>query len=337
MRAHDSNRERVCHSTAVTEILDGVSNRDLATNAIYRLAEILRKVSLLQEHHDDPCEVPGCDPIDQCHPDCAIAQDALTLSRDTTIAQALVERLGENLSRTITFMPFRSPSLSILSEVAYLIDGLRAADQSTYVLNVADMWHGGGCMKLYRGDGFLRLRQDLDKVMRTANLILPVLASAGEPDRRAAPGGMRAHAAEWILLQLVRQLPVRHRMRFAEEFYAELQTLANSRRGPTLMIKYSFYQSLRIWQLRMALQSHATPYLVQRAIRWLLVSEWRTWGLLGPLVVFAIVNVFLQQGWGSAFFTIPAVVAFYAGVEWLRSRWGVKVKALRRNRTTSDK
>ncbi|MEO3861968.1 hypothetical protein [Acrocarpospora sp. B8E8] len=33
----------------------------------------------------------------------------------------------------------------------------------------------------------------------------------------------------------------------------------------------------------------------------------------------------LQQGWGSAFFTLPGVVAFYAGVEWLRHRWGVEV------------
>ncbi|SDI30790.1 hypothetical protein [Nonomuraea jiangxiensis] len=70
-------------------------------------------------------------------------------------------------------------------------------------------------------------------------------------------------------------------------------------------------------------------------MKWVLTSDWRTWGLLGPLLAFAIVNVFLQQGWGSASFTIPAVMAFYAGVEWLRKRWGVEVEPRRRDHNAS--
>ncbi|SPL89486.1 unnamed protein product [[Actinomadura] parvosata subsp. kistnae] len=50
----------------------------------------------------------------------------------------------------------------------------------------------------------------------------------------------------------------------------------------------------------------------------------------------ALVNVFLQQGWGSAFYTFPAVVAFYAGVEWLRKHFGVEVKPWKRNRNSSS-
>lgn len=58
-----------------------------------------------------------------------------------------------------------------------------------------------------------------------------------------------------------------------------------------------------------------------------MASEWRTWGLLGPLLGAAAVNVHLSQGWGSAFFTLPSIAAFYAGVEWLRKRWNIRASA----------
>ncbi len=80
--------------------------------------------------------------------------------------------------------------------------------------------------------------------------------------------------------------------------------------------------------LRMRLSDLAQ--LGVRPMCWVLASDLRTWGMLGPVMAIAIANVHAEQGWGSAFFTLPGVVAFYAGVEWLRHRWGIEVKRGRR-------
>lgn len=157
------------------------------------------------------------------------------------------------------------------------------------------------------------------------------------------PGGRRASAAsrltESLLALELQLLPTQHRARYAEEFHAELHDLAQARATKALQFLYALQQLRRVWQLRAALQAPYHPRLhrLHRLACWILSSDWRTWGLLGPLMAFAIVNVFLQQGWGSAFFTIPAIVAFYAGVEWLRSRWSVKVKPGRRGRNSTAK
>ncbi|MEV8636529.1 hypothetical protein AB0395_33265 [Streptosporangium sp. NPDC051023] len=66
-----------------------------------------------------------------------------------------------------------------------------------------------------------------------------------------------------------------------------------------------------------------------KAARWVLASNRRTWWPLGSLLVFAAVNIHLSQGWGSAFYTLPTIVAFHLGVEWLRHRWGIEVKPKR--------
>ncbi|MFI6534174.1 hypothetical protein ACIBHY_17065 [Nonomuraea sp. NPDC050547] len=58
----------------------------------------------------------------------------------------------------------------------------------------------------------------------------------------------------------------------------------------------------------------------------LLISEFRTWGVLVPILVLAFSDVIKSEGWGVAVFTIPTVVVIYEGVAWLRKRWGVHVR-----------
>ncbi|MER6505927.1 hypothetical protein ABT158_03900 [Nonomuraea sp. NPDC001636] len=147
-----------------------------------------------------------------------------------------------------------------------------------------------------------------------------------------------AERVAWrLLVQATCLLPHEHRGRFFEEFQSELLAMAEARVPLTRRLLYMACQMRHIVQLRTVLQFPLDPPFsgLRRAACWILASDWRTWGLLGPLMAFAIVNVFLQQGWGSAFFTIPAVVAFYAGTEWLRSRWGVSVKPRKRGRNTT--
>ncbi|MFC3982775.1 hypothetical protein [Streptosporangium jomthongense] len=66
--------------------------------------------------------------------------------------------------------------------------------------------------------------------------------------------------------------------------------------------------------------------LLLRAACWVLASNHRTWWPLGSVLAFAAVNVHLAQGWGSAFYTLPTIVAFHLGVEHLRRRWNIPRK-----------
>lgn len=66
--------------------------------------------------------------------------------------------------------------------------------------------------------------------------------------------------------------------------------------------------------------------LGRKTAHWVLASNRRTWWPLGSLLALAALNIHLSQGWGSAFYTLPGIVSFYAGVEWLRHRWGIEVK-----------
>lgn len=68
---------------------------------------------------------------------------------------------------------------------------------------------------------------------------------------------------------------------------------------------------------------------LRRMLCKLLSSEFRTWGVLVPIVVFAFSDVIQSEGWGVGFFTIPTVVLIYQGVGCLRERWGVTVKRRR--------
>ncbi|MFF5205049.1 hypothetical protein [Streptosporangium sp. NPDC000396] len=133
----------------------------------------------------------------------------------------------------------------------------------------------------------------------------------------------------------LRLLPAEYRHEYAEEFRAELYDLAQAKATTAMQILYAVQQLGRVRQLREALLSPDQPrfHRLRRAAGWILASDWRTWGLLGPLLAFGVINVHTSQGWGSALFTLPGVIGFYAGVEWLRKRWGVEVK--RRDKATS--
>lgn len=155
---------------------------------------------------------------------------------------------------------------------------------------------------------------------------------ANAKDLSTADANMAAMAQKFIA-GMVLLLPAAYRSRYREELYAELHDLAEAKATRAMQVLYVFQQLRRVWQFRAALQAPDRPYFhrLYRLACWILTSEWRTWGLLGPLMAFAVVNVHLSQGWGSAFFTLPGVVAFYAGVEWLRKRWGVTVKTWKRS------
>lgn len=66
--------------------------------------------------------------------------------------------------------------------------------------------------------------------------------------------------------------------------------------------------------------------------RSVLKSEIRTWGLLVPIIVAALHDVVISQGWGSAFLAVPTVMGFHAGVSWVRKRWSIEIGDERRRR-----
>ncbi|MBB2741934.1 UNVERIFIED_ORG: hypothetical protein FHR35_001756 [Microbispora rosea subsp. rosea] len=142
------------------------------------------------------------------------------------------------------------------------------------------------------------------------------------------PNPCVAPSALHLVDQVVRILPQEYRDRYQEEFRAEIHELAQAKATKTLQIIYVAQQLRHVWQLRNALQAPDSPRMrrLHQVACWILASDWRTWGLLAPLMILGIVNVHLQQGWGSALFTLPGVVTFYAGVEWLRKHWNVRVK-----------
>ncbi|MGW6499307.1 hypothetical protein [Nonomuraea angiospora] len=187
------------------------------------------------------------------------------------------------------------------------------------------------------------LFETLWDVDMTARAVITDLEGFRVPGTTVASPGSKPFApasqpARRLIDIEIRLLPAAYRQRYAEELLSELHDLTQARANSLSQLLYVFRQLRRVWQLRAALQApgQARFHRLHRAACWILASDWRTWVLLGPLMAFAIVNVFLQQGWGSAFFTIPAIVAFYAGVEWLRKRWGVEVKPWRRSRKGSS-
>lgn len=145
-----------------------------------------------------------------------------------------------------------------------------------------------------------------------------------------------SRSAEHLVARMMRLLPAQHRGRYAEELNAELYDLAQAKATGAMQVIYALQQLGRVWELRAALRAPDQSRFrrLHRVACWALASEWRTWGLLGPLLAFGVINVNLSQGWGSALFTLPGIVSFYAGVEWLRRRWGVEVK--RRNKAAGD-
>ncbi|WP_327089198.1 hypothetical protein OIE66_00840 [Nonomuraea sp. NBC_01738] len=59
---------------------------------------------------------------------------------------------------------------------------------------------------------------------------------------------------------------------------------------------------------------------------WVLATNLRTWGILLPVAIAALLNVISSQGWGSAFFVLPLVFSLPSGVKHLRERWNVTTK-----------
>lgn len=147
----------------------------------------------------------------------------------------------------------------------------------------------------------------LDDALTRAATLSRALA-APEAAASGPPGAAVPRIAAWLIAVESRLLPARHRGRFAVEFAGELHDLACEHGARWPQVLYTLRQLRRVAHLRAALQSPAQPRWF-RAACWMLASEWRTWGLFGPVMAFAIVNVHVQQGWGSALFTIPGVVA----------------------------
>ncbi|NUP01720.1 MAG: hypothetical protein HOV96_21255 [Nonomuraea sp.] len=58
--------------------------------------------------------------------------------------------------------------------------------------------------------------------------------------------------------------------------------------------------------------------------RWVLASEWRTWALVAPCLVAALIDVLVRQGWGSAVLSPPVIAGYHLLVWRLRKRLGVK-------------
>ncbi|MBB5081393.1 hypothetical protein [Nonomuraea endophytica] len=185
-----------------------------------------------------------------------------------------------------------------------------------------------------RSHGIVRSR-DLGRATKEAQRIMSCLDTAAQLDAKLQV--QRTSRIAGLLIELnVLLLPCQHRTRYRREFQAELRNLSDAEADRRSRVMYAVRQLSHVWALRASLLAPGEPRIFRsyRLACWILRSEWRTWGLLGPLMALAAVNVFLQQGWGSIFWALPGVVTFYASVEWLRKRWGVSVK--RRSQTGSS-
>ncbi|GAA3570702.1 hypothetical protein GCM10022419_059430 [Nonomuraea rosea] len=182
------------------------------------------------------------------------------------------------------------------------------------------------------GDVQLRAREldrDLGQAVRLVYELSKWL-SHQEPAHVIAKRNNIARSAELLVEVMTRLLPAMHRSRYAEELHAELYELARLKATSSVQLRYSVHQLRRVLELRLALSGRGRFYRVRRTVSWVLASEWRTWSVLGPSMIAAAYNVYLAQGWGSAFYTLPGMVGFYVGVEWLRKRWHIPMKRRRR-------
>ncbi|MEU1879616.1 hypothetical protein ABZ470_20070 [Streptosporangium sp. NPDC020072] len=170
------------------------------------------------------------------------------------------------------------------------------------------------------GQRAVEISEHLERLSAQASPAEPVVA-----EKKAVP---ISRSAEHMVSLMMKLLPAVRRDRYAEEFNAELYDLAELKSTRTVQVVYALRQFGRVWQLREALLRPDRPrfHRLRRIACWVLASDWLTWSLLGPPLAFGVINVHLSQGWGSALFTLPGVAGFYAGVEWLRKRWGIEVK-----------
>lgn len=122
-------------------------------------------------------------------------------------------------------------------------------------------------------------------------------------------------------------LPREHRRRYAEELHGELHDLAQARATSSMQVYYALRQFTRIWQLRRALESpHKRRFeALYHSTCWVLSSEIRTWLAIGFVTLAALIDVVVEQGWGSAVLAAPTAWAFYHGACWLRKRLDIAV------------
>ncbi|TMR97518.1 hypothetical protein [Nonomuraea basaltis] len=322
--------------SAANAVIGKASTDSLARIIAVALMDALNIIQFARRHSgDDGLCSENC--VSQC--DVGLYRwKVLDAHRYTAAALAITRQLTENLASEIADRSKRIPSLSVLSVASSLVGSLETINRLTYGLNSADSMFGGGNRRIYGTKDALELHERLE----AATQIACTLAASMDADV-AEIGGLRrqgntSYTAEWLILKIIQQVPPRHRARYAEEFWTELRELAMANTSRPFQILYAVQQLSQVRQLRAALQAldQSRFYRLRRMACWILASDWRTWGFLGPLMAFAIVNVHLRQGWGSAFFTIPGVVAFYAGVEWLRKRWVVEFKRRGRSRERSS-
>ncbi|MBB5626364.1 hypothetical protein BJ981_002063 [Sphaerisporangium krabiense] len=123
-----------------------------------------------------------------------------------------------------------------------------------------------------------------------------------------------------------RMLPAAHRGRYVEELQAELWDLASARATKSMQLLYAFQQLGRVWQLRRELlvPGRCRGEVLLRWASWVLESDVRTWIPLSAIVILALINVVIEQGWGSAFLAAPTAWVFHKGVQRLRTRWGIQ-------------
>jgi hypothetical protein len=130
-------------------------------------------------------------------------------------------------------------------------------------------------------------------------------------------------------------LPAAARVRYLEEWAAELRVPADQR----LRRRFAWQLILGLPRLSLLLRRPHWDYLRtriahhvaasrltqsgQKALRWILGSETRTWALLAPLTAWIVMQT-AQGNAGSAVatvITLPPVLV--AGIRWLRDRLGI--------------
>ncbi|MGW4411735.1 hypothetical protein ACWEJ6_47475 [Nonomuraea sp. NPDC004702] len=234
----------------------------------------------------------------------------------------LKELLGQSilLARALRCTMQRSLPLELDSRLTVYLE--RAASHAVLLAQSLSLtMHGDSSYHLDSGrDDTRKLNLNLD-----ASLTLAHKLSAQPTDRRELK--QLASPALRLLQLQARLLPSAARDRYLEEWRAELHFLAKARTGQFVQLKYALRQLGKVAQLRFALRPHA--FLMRRIqifMYWTLTSHLRTWGVLGPLLVLAISNVYIQQGWGSAVLALPVIPAFHGSVKWLRKRLGIKTK-----------
>ncbi|MBB6557276.1 hypothetical protein [Nonomuraea rubra] len=136
-----------------------------------------------------------------------------------------------------------------------------------------------------------------------------------------------ARKASTIVNLTMHVLPARHRSRYGEEILSELHELAKAKATGSMQIYYALRQLSRIWALRRTLANPAAHPLepLIRATCWALSSEIRTWLVIGTVTLSALIDVVMEQGWGSALLAVPTAWVFHRGACWLRTKLDITV------------